>query len=336
MAGRSSQGASCTGTWSAAIVLGVIALGTGLTPGGAQERPAGPPSALGASTLPGPAIRIDVAGVVIGAPASETTLGINLGRTSAVPANAFVRIRGLSPQMSLTEGHVIAPGAWAVPVAAVPDLRVIIPAGAGGRNEVSVALVTVDGAVLGEAKTTLVVAAAALPQTAPPPSAPKSDETLPPRILVPRPSSPTASASPETAAPAPEPAPRPRQPEVSQPPQPQPDAAPPQAARPSPTPRETPNAEQRKRAESLLARGRSLLDAGDIASARLFLRRAADDGLPEAALMLGATYDTTELLRLKAVGIKPDDAEARRWYEKARQLGAGALADQRLERLGGR
>jgi hypothetical protein len=46
-----------------------------------------------------------------------------------------------------------------------------------------------------------------------------------------------------------------------------------------------------------------------------------------------ATYDPTELARLSVRGIQPDMREARRWYDRARQLGAKD-ADQRLHRLG--
>ena len=51
---------------------------------------------------------------------------------------------------------------------------------------------------------------------------------------------------------------------------------------------------------------------------------------------MGSTFDSVELMRMKAVGVKPDEAEARRWYEKARELGAGAIAEQRLKQIGHR
>jgi TPR repeat protein len=80
----------------------------------------------------------------------------------------------------------------------------------------------------------------------------------------------------------------------------------------------------------------TLLEGGDIASARLFFRRAADAGLAEAAMALGGTFDPNEFGRIKAVGLKADPAEARIWYERARVLGASDAAAQRLQRLGGR
>lgn len=306
--------------------------------GTAQDRP----SALGAATIGGPAPRFEVPGVVLGAPASETALGIALGRGGELPANSFVRIRGLSPEMSLTAGHVIAPGAWAVPVAAIADLRVVIPDGAAGRSEVSIALVAIDGGVVAEARTTLVVAAAALsqkvPSTKPAVAASVPADDQPPRTLVPRAAPPPA---PKDAI-AGEPAAAPSRPAESAtaalPPVEASNSATlpasPRTNVPQPLPTMSPAA--RERSEGFLARGRKLLDAGDFASARLLFRRAADDGLAAGALALGTTFDPAEIDRLHAVGIRPDAAEARRWYEKARELGAGPAAERHLERLGSR
>jgi TPR repeat protein len=56
-------------------------------------------------------------------------------------------------------------------------------------------------------------------------------------------------------------------------------------------------------------------------------------GLAQATMALAATCDAADLLRHHLRGIQPDAKEAARWYERARQLGAGD-ADQRLQRLG--
>jgi TPR repeat protein len=74
------------------------------------------------------------------------------------------------------------------------------------------------------------------------------------------------------------------------------------------------------------------LKSGDFASARVTLRRAAEDGNAEAALALGTTYDPSVLRQLGAVGIAADVAEAREWYEKAVKFGSAAAA-QGLARL---
>ena len=83
----------------------------------------------------------------------------------------------------------------------------------------------------------------------------------------------------------------------------------------------------------LVNRGMEYLRSGDFPSARLLLKRAAEAGSPGAALMLGATFDPLFLPRLRANGIEPDVAQARRWYERALELGADG-ASQRLAELG--
>jgi hypothetical protein len=85
----------------------------------------------------------------------------------------------------------------------------------------------------------------------------------------------------------------------------------------------------------LLKRGKDLIANGDIAAARLILKRAADANDAEAALALGATYDPYVLRGLKVHGFAADAEMARAWYEKARDLGSSA-ASQRLEMLASR
>ena len=83
---------------------------------------------------------------------------------------------------------------------------------------------------------------------------------------------------------------------------------------------------------SALARGVALIASGDLAAARLVLRRAADAGDARAAMTLAETYDPAILQKLGVHGVVPDLAKARSWYEKARQFGA-TEATQRLELL---
>jgi TPR repeat protein len=73
---------------------------------------------------------------------------------------------------------------------------------------------------------------------------------------------------------------------------------------------------------ALLSRGNDQLQHGNVAAARLYYQRAADTGLAQAALALGSTCDPDELVRLSVVGTQPDRELARRWYERARELGA--------------
>jgi len=242
----------------------------------------------------GDAPRITVAPEIVARPAAQTALPIEVGPREAVPSKSFVRMRGLPTSVSLSVGHAIAPGAWAVPLFGLPTLKAIVPAGVSGRNEITISLVGNDGTTLARSKMALVIAA-------PPP--PEPPERPPPRTI-------------ELAPPA-------------------------QAARPpvrpaAPSPRPVLPAETRASAERMLAQGTKHLSQGNIGAARMFFRRAADAGLADGALRLGETYDPAELDRLDAlVSLTPDREEARKWYERARELGS-PQAEGRLARLLGR
>ena len=82
----------------------------------------------------------------------------------------------------------------------------------------------------------------------------------------------------------------------------------------------------------LLKRGQDYLKDGDIVSARLLLRRAAEGGSASAALILGETFDPAVIQKLGAIGISANAAKARQWYRKAEEMGSRA-ASQQLARL---
>ena len=83
---------------------------------------------------------------------------------------------------------------------------------------------------------------------------------------------------------------------------------------------------------TLVKRGQDFIANGDLASARLVLRRAAEGGDAQAALLLGSTYDPATFKRLKVLGSAPDPVQARAWYQRAADLGS-AEAVRRLEPL---
>ena len=83
---------------------------------------------------------------------------------------------------------------------------------------------------------------------------------------------------------------------------------------------------------SSLRRADDLIASGDLAAARLVLRRAANAGDARAAMTLAGTYDPAILEKLGVHGFVPDVAMARVWYEKAKKFGS-AEAPQRLELL---
>ncbi|MFM9938021.1 MAG: hypothetical protein ACKVP7_00830 [Hyphomicrobiaceae bacterium] len=320
-----------------ALAVAVGSPGWALAQSGVREGGLAPPMRVQAPIPPAEA-EVTAPAVILAAPASEVALGLRITGGAPPPSNSFVRIRGLPPTAALSDGHAISPGAWAVPLSAIETLKLVLPTGLAGKREISVALVTSEGRVIHETKVALVVAAAGLiaPEARPPQAT-----TMPPPVRLP---------APEVAQPPPPPPPpvaleRPATlppPPPASPPPPPPATAPPSAAPPPlPPPPATKDAkpaqspESVKRAQGYLDRGLTLLKEGDIASARLFLQRAAEEGLAAAALAMGATFDAAELAQLRAHGIRPDPAEARRWYERASELGSRE-ASERLKRLGAR
>jgi hypothetical protein len=239
--------------------------------------------------------RITAPPTILAQPASQTALAIEVGPPGSLPNNTFVRLRGLPASVSLTEGYAVAPGSWAVPLVGLPSLKANVPAGVSGRAEVTIHLVEIDGTTLAETKTALVIGQG--PAIAPP---------EPPRAERPQ-QRPAAAARvvPER---------RPQQPRP-------PDLAP----------------DVRQRAERMVASGDRHFEQGNIEAARMFFQRAAEDGLPVAALKMAATYDPAELDRLgiEVQGAIADPAQARKWYERARALGAPE-AEERLARIGAR
>ena len=131
---------------------------------------------------PSESLRIAVAQAILVQPASQAALTIRVGPADALPKNSFVRVRGLPPTVSLSEGYATAPGAWAVPLNALASLQMIVPAGVTGRAELSISLVSEDGALLADARVALTVQA---PQPAAP--AQETKAQLPPPAPAPAP-----------------------------------------------------------------------------------------------------------------------------------------------------
>jgi hypothetical protein len=83
---------------------------------------------------------------------------------------------------------------------------------------------------------------------------------------------------------------------------------------------------------NLVRRGQDYIKNGDLAAARLVLRRAAFADDPQAAFALAATFDPVVFAELGVLGFQSDVAQARTWYERALKLGSNE-AQGRLDRL---
>ena len=102
---------------------------------------------------------------------------------------------------------------------------------------------------------------------------------------------------------------------------------------PSPASRPPASADDASEIAAKMKIGAELMASGDITAARMMFERAAEAGEAAAAFALAETYDPVVLRRLHLRGgIAPDVALARRWYEKARDLGSIAAPD-RIVRL---
>jgi hypothetical protein len=122
------------------------------------------------ATIATSGLSLDVASQLHAEHASRVRLPIEIRPPDAAQKNSFVRIRGLPATAVLSEGHAVAPGAWAVPLIALPTLSIILPGDVQGQSDVLISLVSVDGTMLAEARTLLVVA--------PPPAAASSGMRL--------------------------------------------------------------------------------------------------------------------------------------------------------------
>jgi hypothetical protein len=221
---------------------------------------------------------ISIAATVTGEAATQVVFPIRIGPPASIPRDSFIKVRGLPPVAALSEGYAIAPGSWAIARDSqpnininLPNLKILLPTGVTGSADMVVSLVSLDGSVLAEAKSTLVVriAGASVPRASP------------------------------------------------------------NRAEPNMTP------EDRQRALEFVKRGHELMATGNVEAARMFYERAADAGLAQGALALAATFDPDELARRQVVGgLRPDPAAAKRWYERARELGADD-ADEPVRRLAG-
>jgi TPR repeat protein len=83
---------------------------------------------------------------------------------------------------------------------------------------------------------------------------------------------------------------------------------------------------------TLIKRGQELLASGDVQSARLLLMRGAEARDARAALLVGTTYDPALLRQIGADGPMADAAQARMWYQRAKEWGEPD-AQRKLEAL---
>lgn len=114
----------------------------------------------------GAQVHISVSPTIVARPASQTSLGIEVGPPWSLPKRSFVSLRGLPASIALTEGHLVGVGSWAVPLKSLPTLKANVPVDVSGRSELVINVISMEGSLLAVARTALVVA----PQAMAPPS----------------------------------------------------------------------------------------------------------------------------------------------------------------------
>jgi hypothetical protein len=229
-------------------------------------------------------------------------LGIHVG---APPPDAFVSISGLTAGSRLTSGKRIGAGEWRVPATEISGVSVIPPDGFAGQMLVTAELRDATGAALTGTSTRLSwqaapnlaapsLAAVAPRAATPPPAAVSPPVVVPPPVAVAPPAAVAPPVAVATAAPL---------------------------AMPAPPRAEVVRSLDQREVATLIKRGQDLLSSGDVQSARLLLMRGAEARDARSALLVGTTYDPALLRQIGADGPMADVAQARIWYQRAKEWG---------------
>jgi hypothetical protein len=242
-------------------------------------------------------------------------LPISIVPPDSVPARAMLLVHGLPATVALTEGRLFPSGVWSLKIGDLTNLHILTPSGVE-TSSITLTLVTLDGTVLAQKNAVVSIA---------PPSVREIFNVAKggaPNVVLP-------SSGPATKFGNAEHADGPTE-SI---------AAIPTNAPPTMVPPERPaslSPEDTDKATVFMQKGEENLRSGNINLARLFYKRSADLGWAPGAFALAQTYDAEELARMEVLGgIQPDPALAKKWYEKASQLGFDP-ARQRLLRLGER
>jgi hypothetical protein len=219
---------------------------------------------------------------------------LQLGISVTAPSpGASVTLKGLPSGARLTAGKRIGANDWRVPAQEISAAAVIPPDDFTGQITVTAELRGDDGDALVGGSVHLAWAPAS-PGTPATLQQPQALPTPPPPAV--RPQQALSPAAPSSTAPSSSTA-----------------AAPPMPIVRTLDPREI---------ASFLNRAQDLIAAGDLPSARLLLRRAAEAQNARAALALAQTYDPLVLKQYGSSAPAADVATARNWYERAREWGA--------------
>lgn len=275
-------------------------------------------------------VELAVASIIKAEPAKPAPFLITLDPPDSVPPRSIITISGLSAGSTFSQGRPFGDTEWSLRPDEVGDLRLTPPKTASGRRGLRVELVTAGGTQIASAATRLDIE----PDEVDPDDVDPDDvvaneaDDVAVEVSAPNDFTPAdvvldvaanAAAANDIAAN---------------------DAATGdvEASDIDPDPEANYRAslvlrpDEAARINDLIAHGQRMIEVGYISGARAYFQRAAEAGSGEAALALGATYDPAFIAETGVQGIKPELAEARRWYERAKGLGADG-AEAKLSEL---
>lgn len=259
---------------------------------------------------------IEMPAVIDIAAGTEARLPIKLTPDNAVPSQAMVLIRGLPASVRLNHGRNFASGVWAVKHSVLDDLRIVAAPDIREDTHLVVSLVTLDGNYLSNvlARLRIVPPVASAEAASDAQQAPGSeDQSRATDVL------PTLALEPDERAAAGS----------------RPDATASLTGEQPADPLDLTDQDVEKILK-LMQKGDQYLFEGKIAAARRFYQYVAEMGWPDGAAAIGRTYDPEHLKKFSILGgIEPDPAQARQWYDKARELGARIDVDA-LRKVGQR
>ncbi|MGJ4948451.1 hypothetical protein [Bradyrhizobium sp. HKCCYLS20291] len=243
-------------------------------------------SAFKTAYLPGAHASLAPALIVRGS-SGPANAPLDLGVVVEKPTPGMMVIIGRLPLGSrVTAGRRVGGDEWRIPAGDVADAAIIPPSDFAGEMNLPLDLRDADG-------TSLVKSFVHLTWAAPPSAVLVTGSTTP------APAEPKAVAH-ET-------------PPVAAPPPPVAAAIPPVDPAPAWTPNEV---------AAFVRRAQELLASGEVQAARLQLLRAAEARDARAAILLAKTFDPVSLKQFGVADAGADLAQARIWYQRAREWGS--------------
>ena len=138
-----------------AAVLSVMALGK------LHDKPDGAPTQLNEMQR-AQRLHLTTAARTVAVPASQTPFVVLIDPLDEVPATSYLNISGLPPTILLSAGRTLEPGEWLIPLSALSNVVMNVPADVSGEFEVVITLLggldETRPTPNAQARTTLVIA----------------------------------------------------------------------------------------------------------------------------------------------------------------------------------